>query len=164
MWLTGALDRTALAVSDRGSTLLLYPAAVLVVFLLGGIAVDLSQLHEARAELVRVAGIAADDAAAQLDLDALHQSGEIRVDAARAETVVAERLASMELPGSAVGPPRIRVEGTVVTVELTRRIRHLFARVLPGDGTEMLTVEAAAELRPPRPTSPDPGGARAPTP
>lgn len=164
MRLTGALDRNGPAVPDRGSTLLLYPAAVLVVFLLGGIAVDLSQLHEARAELVRVVGIAADDAAAQLDLDTLHRSGEIRVDATRASAVVTQRLGSMTLPGSAVGPPRVRVEGAVVTVGITRRVRHLFARVLPGDGTEMLTVEATAELRPPRPTSPDPGGARAPTP
>lgn len=157
--MTGAADHLGRGASDRGSTLLLYPAAVLVVFLLGGIAVDLSQMHEARAELIRVAGVAADDAAAQLDLDALHRWGEVRVDATRAGIVVAERLASMELPGSAVGAPQVRVEGTVVTVGFTRRVRHLFARVLPGDGTEMLTVEAAAELRPPRPSSPEPGGA-----
>lgn len=149
---------------DRGSTLLLYPAAVLVVFLLGGIAVDLSQLHEARAEMIRVAGIAADDAAAEIDLDALHRSGAVRVDAVRARQVVMQRLEWAELPGRATGAPVVRVADGRVTVEMTRRVRHLFARVLPGDGEEVLTVEVSAELRPPRGTSPPPTGVPTPLP
>ena len=62
---------------ERGSTLLLFPAAILVVMALSAIAVDLSVQHGAQRDLRRVVHAAADDAAASIDLDLLRETTKV---------------------------------------------------------------------------------------
>ena len=50
---------TASRRNDRASSLMLVPAGILVIVLLGGVAIDLSAAHLAQRRLVRVAGRAA---------------------------------------------------------------------------------------------------------
>ena len=132
---------------ERGSVLMLMPAGVLVLFLLGAIAVDFSVAFMAERELVNAAAAAANDAAVGAIDDArFYEADEIALDEGRARTVVdaaveaqgAEWLAPIEV---------VRVEvasgSPTVTVELRARARYLFAKAIPG-GPDGVTVQAAA--------------------
>ena len=69
---------------DSGSTLLLVPAATMVVLALAAIAVDLSMLHAARRDLVAAAGRAVDDAVMSLDQAGARRGEFDRLDEVRA--------------------------------------------------------------------------------
>ena len=134
---------------ERGTTLLLFPAAVMIILLLGAIAVDLGQLQLAHRELIREVGSAADDAAQQIDLDALRGRGEIRIDLARARASVVDELSNASLPGRPVGVPSVSLgeaPGTIVVIS-TREIDHLFGRSIPGlPGSERITVRLVGSI------------------
>src|SRR5947209_14296230 len=81
---------------ERGSVLMLMPAAVLVFIVLGALCVDYGSVFVAKRELGNAAAAAANDAAAQaIDLDLFYETGEVRLrpDVARA---VAERSLAAE--------------------------------------------------------------------
>jgi Flp pilus assembly protein TadG len=130
---------------DAGSSLMLMPAAVMVVLVLGAIAVDLSVVHLAHRDLLSVADSAANDAVtAGLDPDALRATGEYHLDIGRATQAVQRTLAVHQLTGRATiiavttGPAPGQV-----TVELSMTVDYVFAKAIPGanDGT---TVRAHA--------------------
>ena len=80
---------------DRGSVLMLMPAAVLIVMVLGAIAVDLTAVRLGQRELIAAAGDAANDAVTiGLDEAALRAGEGYRIDAARAEGAVLDALAA----------------------------------------------------------------------
>jgi hypothetical protein len=148
---------------DRGTTLLLFPAAVLIMMMLGAIAVDLGEVQLAHRQLIREVGTAADDAADRLDVAGLRDSSaesgsqddrleRLDPDAARA-TALAD-LAAADLPGRAVGAPTITIgpaPGTV-TVSVTRDIPHIFGRAVPGvPDAQRITVRLSGRLRQPLP-------------
>ena len=85
--------------NDRGSSLMLVPAGVLVVVLLGAIAVDLSAAHLAQRRLVQVTERAADDAAGMLDRDALRSGNAVRVQPAAAERLARLQVGAFEVAG-----------------------------------------------------------------
>lgn len=132
---------------ERGTTLLLFPAAVLVLMLLAAIAVDMSSLHLARRELHRSASQAADDAAAMIDRAAAHRTGDAHIDPATAERVVRFELAAARLPGRLVGPPQVNVDDATGTVEVTvtMSIDPVFGRVV-GRGAQLVTVHTSGRL------------------
>ena len=134
---------------ERGSTLLLFPSAVLVVFLLSAIAVDLSLIHLGRRELLRTASQAADDAAAMVDTDYFRSGEGIRIDMDAASNIVAVHLETAQLPGELVGTPTVELgprPGTVV-VRAQLRIDHFFGAVVPGaPDSEIVTVEVTGEV------------------
>lgn len=74
---------------EDGSTLLLYPFAVLIVFALGAIAVDAAVLFQAHREAVDVASGVAADIAGVVDEAAFADDGTIRIDRDRAGDVLA---------------------------------------------------------------------------
>jgi putative component of toxin-antitoxin plasmid stabilization module len=118
---------------EAGSTLMLLPAAVLVVLLLAAIAVDLSAVRLGRRELVHAAASAANDAVtAGLDEDRLRRGDGYRLDARRVEQVVLASLAAQQVLDDLATPPAVAVDGTTVTVTLTGRVDHVFAKALPG--------------------------------
>ncbi|HKY14891.1 MAG TPA: pilus assembly protein TadG-related protein [Microthrixaceae bacterium] len=133
---------------ERGSTLLLFPAGILVVMLLSAIAVDLTVVHTARRELQRAVNAATDDAAALLDLDRLYSDGAIAIDLADARRSVEADLAA--LPGIRVvstsvvaGPEADRIE-----VRVVGEVDHIFGRALPGvPATERVVASVAAVLK-----------------
>lgn len=118
---------------------MLVPAAVLVLFVLGSIAVDHSIAFLAQRELTGAAAAAANDAAtAALSDNAFYQGrgdrrpGSVEIDGAEATRLVDRALAA-RVP-SAVRDVVARVEaaGTQVCVTLTGRVELIFAKALPG--------------------------------
>ncbi|MFN8039111.1 MAG: hypothetical protein U0Q07_07865 [Acidimicrobiales bacterium] len=125
------------------------PAGVLIVFVLGGLAVDASAVHLAQRELLDAAASAANDAAgAGIDTTALRSTGAVRLDPTRARTAAERSLAGQGLAG--LDPASVHVEvdpdAATVTVRAARRTRHVFAPALPG-GDRTIVVHAAASAQ-----------------
>lgn len=118
---------------DRGSALMLMPAAVLIVLVLAAITVDLSLVHLGRREASASAEAAANDAVTFGLDEAAYRRGEgYHLDPDRVHTAV-ER--SLSIPSAArrfVGPPHITIEGIRVTITITIDIDYVFAKVVPG--------------------------------
>lgn len=135
--------------TERGSALLLFPAAVMVLMVLAAITVDLSAIHMARREVYRAASQAADDAVTLLDTHAL-RSGELHViDLAAARELVRDELAVATLPGPIVEGPRVQPGPRPGTIEvhLAVTVEHFFAKAIPGAShSERITVDVVGEL------------------
>jgi Flp pilus assembly protein TadG len=124
--------------AERGSVLLLMPAGVLVLLVLGALAVDFSLVHLAQRELADAAAAAANDAAvAGLDEGAFYEAGRLRVDARRARAVAAASWAARSAEFVDGGLERVDV-GTVageqvqVTVTARATVEMIFSKALPG--------------------------------
>lgn len=135
---------TAARRPERGSVLMLMPAAVVIVLLLGAISVDSAITYLGQRQARNIAFDAANDAAGVgIDLDALRATGEAVYDADRVSEV-----AHAAVDGSGADQVRlvdvqIDPEGGVrVTVEVT--IRHLFVQAFGGGGRETLRISARA--------------------
>lgn len=89
--------------SDEGSVVLLVPAAVLVLFVLGAIAVDLAVAQGGQRRLVDLAGSIATDAVGWVDVDAAFATGRHDIDLA-----VAQRHADRAAGAVAVSDARLR--------------------------------------------------------
>ncbi len=128
------------------------PAGVLIVFVLGGLAVDASAVHLAQRELLDATASAASDAAgAGIDTVALRSSGVVRLDPGRARLAAERSLAAQGLAGLDPGSVRVEVDAAAakVTVRAARRTRHVFAPALPGsDPTTVVAAQASAIARP----------------
>ena len=141
--------RRAGARDDRATTLLLYPAAFMVIVVLSAIAVDLSTVPLARREVLRAASQAADDGAAMLDDEAVRRGDFTVIDLDRATAVVRAEMAAQRLPGDLVGPPTVEPgpRPTTISVTATIRVDHLFAAAIPGaPDSETITVEVIGEV------------------
>lgn len=129
---------------QRGSVLVLVPAGMVIVLLLGAIAVDLSVLVLRQRQASSLAiDVANDLATLALDEPALRATGEFRLDQGRADALASTLVRSSDL-GHAVVTVRASVEGTDrVTVTIVVRVDYLFARAIPG-ATGTATVHARA--------------------
>jgi len=137
---------------DRGSVLMLMPAAVLIVMVLGAITVDLTAVRLGQRELVAAAGDAANDAVTVgLDEADLRRGAGYRIDPALAQQAVVESLAAKGLLDDLAEPPTVVVTSAdTVEVRLARRVPHIFAKALPGaphDELVRATVTARVEQR-----------------
>lgn len=133
---------------DRGSVLLLFPAAVLIMFVLAAIAVDLTAIHTRQRDLQAAATDAANDAAtAGLDEAALRAGLGYRIDPTRAWFTALNVLDAKGILGDLEGGVDVEVsdDGTV-TVRLARRVPHIFARSIPGAPDDQI-VRATATAR-----------------
>ena len=131
---------------QRGSVLVLLPAAVLVFLVLGALCVDFGGVFSAQRELHVAAAAAASDAASRaIDLEVLYDTGEVRLVPSVAEEVVRRSIAAKGLDRLDPEVVAVEVHGAVVTVRLRGRVRHLFARAVPGgsDGTDVVTTASA---------------------
>jgi Flp pilus assembly protein TadG len=119
--------------SDRGSALMLMPAAVLVVMVLAAITMDLSLVHLGRRETMAAAEAAANDAATfGLDERAYRTGAGYALDPVRAHRAMQQSIAAAGLADDLASPPQMAVLGTTVQVRLTIRVNYVFARALPG--------------------------------
>lgn len=136
---------TARDTGDRGSVLMLMPAAILIVIILGAIAVDMSVVYMGQRELVGAAGAAANDAVTVgVDEQVLRTRGIYIVDGPSARRAVDESLAASRMDERLSTPPVVTVEADgTVRVELVMEVRYVFARALPG-GRRHRTVHATA--------------------
>ena len=129
---------------ERGSVLMLMPAAVLVIVVLGAIAVDHAVVFGVQRELISDAQDAANDAAAYgLDPGAL-RSGRFDYDASRVDRSIHRSLAAH---GSKASVEWHVADGRIV-VRLRRDAPRVFAGALPGqDGAVTVDATADAVLR-----------------
>ena len=131
---------------DRASALMLMPAAVLVVLVLGAIAVDAAVVFLAERELASAAAAAANDAVtAGLDEAALRSGQPYRLDPALVEEVVGRSLAGQGLPPGV--DVHVALDGDRVRVTLAGEARLVFAPAVPGAPTTA-AVEATASAVP----------------
>ncbi|MGI8683512.1 MAG: hypothetical protein ACR2MO_00135 [Acidimicrobiales bacterium] len=132
---------------ERGSVLMLVPAAVLVLFILGAIAVDFSIAFLAQRELTSAAAAAANDAAgAGLSEDAFYGGGEpgrIVLDPAQAEALATAAFDAREIRGVHDTATTVKVAGDRVCVTITGRVDYIFAKAIPS-GPRGATVRGRA--------------------
>ena len=129
---------------ERGSVLMLVPAAVLVLLVLGAICVDSAVVFLAQRDLANRTAAAANDIAgfAVSDRTFYEESGAVTLDDARARAFVRLAFAADRVPGgyascSAEGA----VDGDAVTVAAEAEVRSIFARAIPG-APDTTTVRA----------------------
>lgn len=135
------------AAGERGSVLMLLPAAVLVLFVLAGISVDAAVTFTQQRQLVATAGDAANDAANALARDDLYRGGDVALDPAGVDRTIARVLAEDGITADATWS----VQGTDVTVRLSRQVDLIFTRAVPGvshQRTVHATVTGHAQLAP----------------
>jgi hypothetical protein len=131
---------------ERGSVLMLMPAAVLIFLVLGALCVDFGSTFTSKRELSNAAAAAANDAATQaLDLDRFYGSGEIVLRADLARRIAERSVAGMGLErlDPVVEDVRIAADGLTVTVVVRGRARYLFADALPG-GMDGMDIRASS--------------------
>lgn len=124
------------APGDRGSVLLLVPAAVLVLVVLGAIAVDSAVVFLGQHELAGAADAAANDAATALSDRAFYQGGgATQVDAVRAQAALRAGLTADGLSEVTLDrPPTVTVspDGHQVCVVLSGVVHRIFGQAIPG--------------------------------
>jgi hypothetical protein len=126
--------------NDRGTVLLLMPAAVMIMLVLGAIAVDIGLSAVRARELRAVAASSANDSLAALDVTALRTDGQLVLDPATATQIVAEAVARGPLPQATIElvsigqDPLGRPE---ITVQLGLEVDLIIAPALPGAPTSI---------------------------
>lgn len=131
---------------ERASVLMLMPAGVLVVLLLGAIAFDLSLvfLRQRQASSVAV-DVANDVATAALDEEAFRADGRYQLDPDRAAELGRTLVAASDL-GAEVRDVEVSIIGPdAVEVTIVVAVDYVFAKAIPGasDGTSV-TASATA--------------------
>lgn len=135
---------------DRGSVLLLMPAAMMVVIVLAAITVDLSLVRARHEQLESVAAAAANDAANQLSIDRLRVGSEgdtlaIGLDPQRVREIVEVTVAAHEFTGAWVVDAEVQNDQVIVSLAVD--VRHIFGQALPGTPeTRRITAVARARL------------------
>jgi len=128
-------SRPATRRGDRGSVLLLFPAAVMVMLVLAAIVLDVGLARVRFQELRAVAASAANDVAGAVDVDSLRSTGVVSFDPAAARARVDEAVAAGPLPAASVDAVAIARNGWghwEVTVTLSLEVDLIIAPALPG--------------------------------
>ena len=131
---------------DRGSVLMLMPAGVLIVLLLGAIAFDLSLLFLRQRQASSVVGGVANDLATQaIDERSLRATGTYLLDPDRADALGRALIAQSDIAPDVVDVS-IEVVGTDgVEVTVVVRVDYVFAKAIPGaaDGSDVQATATA---------------------
>jgi Flp pilus assembly protein TadG len=133
---------------DRGSSLMLMPAAVLVFVVLGAFCVDFGAIHLGQRELVTAAqGAANDAAAAGFDEGAFYSGdGTVTLDPALARRAATASLAD-NAPDARIVGFSVDVATSTVEIELTLAVETVFSKALPGaPDTVEVTARATSDL------------------
>jgi hypothetical protein len=133
---------------DRGSVLLLFPAAFLIVLVLGAIAIDAAAAFLRQRELATAAAAAANDGIALAVEGSLARGDEqIEIDPVVLQSSILESLDRRGVLDTLTEPPIIRVVAADrVEVMLVGRADYVIAPALPG-GRDGTTVRATATAR-----------------
>lgn len=125
--------------TDRGTILLLFPVAVMIVFVLGAIVVDVNLTRLRGNELESAVSSAANDAIAGLDVSALRSGDGVVIDPVRARQHVAASVAAGPLPAAEIVAITTAVDEqgrTVIAVTLELAVDLVMAPAL-GDLDEI---------------------------
>lgn len=128
---------------ERGSSLMLMPAAVLVFVVLGAFCVDFAAIHLGQRELVTAGqGAANDAAAAGFDEGAFYAAGAVTLDEGAARAAAAQSLAA-NAPGARIEAFSVDVDEATVAISVSLPVETVFAKALPG-GPDTVRVTATA--------------------
>jgi Flp pilus assembly protein TadG len=131
---------------ERGTVLMLMPAAMLVLLVLASIMVDFAIVGMRSRELHNAASAAANDAVtAALSSEGL-RAGETWIDADAAQRVVTRSLTHSGLRLDAPPTVHVSVDGREVSVTVHATHEYLFADVVPG-ADDTFTVDVTATAR-----------------
>ncbi len=138
--------------TDRGTTLLFFPAALLVVVVLASITVDMARVRLVQRQADDAAVAAANDAVTGgLDVDALRSGRDYQLDPVAVENVVRRSVAVHRGSGSRPLRGLVRLTGPrSVEVTVDAEVPLGFAGVIPGAPDRLVvraTAQATAELR-----------------
>ena len=133
--------------SERGTSLMLMPAAVLVFVVLGAFCVDFAAIHLGQRELVSAAqGAANDAAAAGFDEAGFYGGGSVTLDPALARRAAVASLAD-NAPDAEIAGFSVDVAGSTVEIRLTLAVETVFSKALPGaPDTVEVTARATSDL------------------
>jgi Flp pilus assembly protein TadG len=141
---------------ERGSSLLLFPAGILIVMVLAAMAVDTSIAFMGQRELANATAAAANDAASQaVDNAAFYQQDRIELDPVAVESLAVAKVRAavdgarhaglsvqaVALPPAAPGCP------WTVKVTASSRVSYVFAKAIPG-GPHEADIHATAVAGP----------------
>jgi Flp pilus assembly protein TadG len=135
--------------SQAGNTLLLFPAALLVLLALGGLAVDAATLFLSQRRMVDLAAATANDAVAGIELAAFYEDDAIVVDLDRASVRSQQLRTYLEEDWSLSGidcTVTTNVERDRATAVCRAEVRPIFAPVW-GDGRTTREVTATETVR-----------------
>ena len=121
-------DRTR--TSDRGTVLLMFPAALMVMVVMGAIVIDVGYTAIRGRELRAVAASAANDSLAALDIAVLRATGDVVINKSTARRIVAQAIALGPLPDAQI--VGIDINGFEIAVTLRLEIELVMAPAL-GD-------------------------------
>ena len=126
---------------DRGTVLMLFPAAFLVMIVLGALVVDVSLSQVRATELDAVAASAANDALAALDLQTLRATGEALIEPDDAARIAEESIANGPLPDARLVAVSVDYGGgvPVLSVTLELEVDFVMAPALPN-GLDSTTI------------------------
>ncbi|MCY3851032.1 MAG: hypothetical protein OXF75_09575 [Acidimicrobiaceae bacterium] len=113
---------------SRGTVLLMFPAALLAMVVLGAIAIDVGYTTVRGRELRAVAASAANDSLAALDIEVLRDTGDVVIDESAAHRIVAAAVALGPLPDARVVD--VDVDGFEIAVTLRLDIELVMAPAL----------------------------------
>jgi hypothetical protein len=126
---------------DRASTLLFFPAALLVMVVLAAVTVDFARLHLAQRQVDDLAAATANDAVTVgLDVAALRSGDDYRLAPNRVRALAAARAADAALPVALVA--RL-TDARSVTVTASAPVPLAFSRAIPG-APQTVTVQGEA--------------------
>jgi hypothetical protein len=130
---------------ERGSVLMLMPAAFLILLVLGAIAVDLTAIRVGERSLLSSATDAANDAVTVgLDESTFRSGGGYDLDPLRVRQSVYAVLFAKGILNRLTAPPSIVIHpDRSVTVTLQGKVDHIFAKALPG-ASDPVPVHAEA--------------------
>lgn len=141
---------------QRGSVLLLFPAAVLVVIVLAAITVDSAVAFLGQREVANAVAGAANDAAGEgVGNRAFYESGRIDLEPGTVQQLAVQRVrAALDAArfhalavDVAVSPPAVAGCPPTVRVHASARVPTLFAAAIPGASHER-QVDATASASP----------------
>ena len=139
---------------ERGSTLLLFPAALLIMVALAAITVDAAIAFQAQRELANATAAAANDAATlALSDEAFYKHDSIELSSTAVEAMavgLVERVVDRGRHHALVVTASARQQGCVWTVRVTAasRVDELFGAAMPGsDGQVDVRATSTASPR-----------------
>ncbi len=139
-------DRRARFSAQDGNTLVLFPAAMLILLALVALSLDAAVAHLAQRRLADLAASVANDATTAMDLDAYYGRGDLTLDASRAAARMHEqRVAIGRDRGLEDVSCSVTTNGPVVVATCDAVVRPVVAPVFTtlGDRMHLRAVEAA---------------------
>ena len=114
--------------NDRGTILLLFPAALLAMVVLGAMVIDVGYTTVRGRELQAVAASAANDSLAALDEQVLRTNGTVELNQTKARQIVAAAIARGPLPQARI--VNVGIDGLNITVSLQLDVELVMAPAL----------------------------------